>query len=419
MHGADVEPGGELSGDLGRAEDVGRERDVGPVGVRDVALRGAADAAAVDEGRLGPVEAPVVVGALVAEAEDASVLDEERALLLEVRLHVGEVDHRGIHLDLTEVRVGGGIEGEPTAHAHAQVGASGRRVLAAAPERIVPIPGQVFGLAGGVGRELDRVARMEVGETAELGEARDEPALGPRRIDQPVALVAARDLAPEVDTPGAVRGAMVEAKLGERDPHLGGPAVAGAAGLALPHAVPGIVVPAVVEQRPIGEHARRVDGEVVAAAPVVERIEEQDEAVAGHALVAPAQARDDRVGVRVPHPRPDVERVVVVGDAHFGALGRRLAFVLIGLEPAGHGWRLLPDRLVELAVHVHRLRQAHRLDRARDEAVGCGRDSRRGSADRGDQDQSCGQCELHGGPARGRSDIRGCEGIGRTNLSSG
>ncbi len=276
---AEVPARAQLPGELGRAEDVRGERHVAVVGVGHLALRRAADAPAVEEQRLGPVEAPVVVRALVAEAEDARVLDEERALLLEERLDVREVHHRRVHLDLAEVGVRGGVERQLAPHAHAQVGAPARGVARAVVERVEDFVLEVLGLAGHVGQHLDRARGAQAVQTHQVGEARDEPALLLGRVDQEVRLVApAREVAPEVDAPHLV-GLAVVAELRERDPHLDGPAQRVAAGPALPHAVPGRVVPAVVEERAVVQHARRVHREVVAAPPVVERVEEHGEAV--------------------------------------------------------------------------------------------------------------------------------------------
>src|SRR5262249_16682313 len=139
--------------------------------------------------------------------------------------------------------------------------------------------------------------------------------------DDPDLLASSLDDSSEVDPPALHAG---EAHLGERDSHFAGPALIVAMRLALPHAVPGVVVPPVVEERAVVERAGRADLEVIAAAPVTVGIDEQAKLVAWNGDVAPREARDDGVGCRIEHARSDVERVVVVGDAHLGLhRGRR------------------------------------------------------------------------------------------------
>src|SRR5919197_5429086 len=91
--GPDVPARAGLARELERAEDVRPARHVGEarVGARALrhrALRGATDTAAVEELRLTPVEAPIIAGTAVAEAEDRRALDKERALLLEEGIDV-------------------------------------------------------------------------------------------------------------------------------------------------------------------------------------------------------------------------------------------------------------------------------------------------------------------------------------------
>ena len=47
---------------------------------------------------------------------------------------------------------------------------------------------------------------------------------------------------------------------------------------------------------------------------------------------------------------PDIEGILVVGDADDGVLGRGLTFDGIALKEAGRGLRRLPDALVQMAV---------------------------------------------------------------------
>ena len=124
-----VQPLARPADQLGRAEDRGRRWRRRRTAPFDPALRRAADAAAVEERRLGPEEAPrTALAPLRAEvAEHLGALGEERPPLLEERLELREVDDRRIHLDLAEVRVEGGVEREAARHAVLQVEAGRRR----------------------------------------------------------------------------------------------------------------------------------------------------------------------------------------------------------------------------------------------------------------------------------------------------
>src|SRR5690606_38896788 len=69
-----------------------------------------------DAPRVEELLAPDVSGGQV-KAEQIAALDEERPLLLEEGLDVGEVDDRGIGIDLSEIRVDGAGQGEAAAQA--------------------------------------------------------------------------------------------------------------------------------------------------------------------------------------------------------------------------------------------------------------------------------------------------------------
>src|SRR3989442_3662622 len=83
---ADIPAPRRFPGHLQGTEDVRPHGHVAEVGTPHASLRGAADAATVKEPGLGPVEPPVVAHPAPAEVEDRRALDEERPLLLEVRL---------------------------------------------------------------------------------------------------------------------------------------------------------------------------------------------------------------------------------------------------------------------------------------------------------------------------------------------
>jgi hypothetical protein len=102
-----------------------------------------------------------------------------------------------------------------------------------------------------------------------------------------------------------------------------------------------------------------VDREEEAAAAVVVGIEVQDERVGVEPGVAPAEARNDLPRLGVVHTRGDVERLVIVGEPHLGALGRRCALRRIALREARDGGLATPHGLRERAVEGDGLGQAH------------------------------------------------------------
>jgi hypothetical protein len=119
---------------------------------------------------------------------------------------------------------------------------------------------------------------------------------------------------------------------------------------AVPHAVPGVVVPVVVEERAVIEGASRIDPEVEAAALVVIGVDVDLEAVGAGTLIAARQTRDDRVRMRVVEPGADVERRVVVRDVDDGALGRHRPLVGIPLRKPGEPLGSLPERFAQQTV---------------------------------------------------------------------
>ena len=101
----------------------------------------------------------------------------------------------------------------------------------------------------------------------------------------------------------------------------------------------------------VGLRALRVGREDEAVAAIGKRIEQHLERVliaAGEVLADLVD--DDAGGIGVAAERADVEIVGVVGDAHFGDLGGRLAFVRIGLDEVRGRHRARPDLFVERAV---------------------------------------------------------------------
>ena len=88
----------------------GRSSNVDSLSTIPVQLRRTADAARVEGAEPGEVAAEVAARA--AEGERGAPSDEERALLVEVRLESGEIQRRRIDLDLTEVGIERRVERE-------------------------------------------------------------------------------------------------------------------------------------------------------------------------------------------------------------------------------------------------------------------------------------------------------------------
>ena len=130
----------------------------------------------------------------------------------------------------------------------------------------------------------------------------------------------------------------VEPQLRERNPQLGGPAVGVDAVSRLPDRIEaasnasslslGVV--------PIEAHARGGDAEGVRRSGGRETCRARPGcARPGVAVVAAAERRLDRRPLRVEHPRADVERAVVVDEAHLHRVGRRGAFGRLLLDEVG------------------------------------------------------------------------------------
>src|SRR5262249_46461294 len=151
-----------------------------------------ADATAVEEQRILPLVIPVVAGALTAEVERGGALDEERALLVEKRLDIGQVHDLGIHLDLAEIGIDRRVPSHAARDPYAQVAAAVPEQVRAV-ERVAGLVQQVLALARDVGHELDRRAGRDAVEALEVGEARHESSLLARPIDDEVLLVPARE----------------------------------------------------------------------------------------------------------------------------------------------------------------------------------------------------------------------------------
>ena len=330
------EPAGELggAGDMGECGIVRRRPE----------LRRAADAARVEDPLAG-----------AAAAIQAGSLLEERPALIEPDLECRQVEHRGIGLHLSEIRVHGGVEGEvrrePGLHvepdggpAHAAV-AGGRRL------------GDV--LRHRVGQQLEVPRRSDAGNAAERAELRDEridrcPVHRPR-----VALVEACDVPPDAEAE-FVRRFRIEPELAERHAKLGGPAEFVDPRRRVPHAVPRHVLDHIGVDRGVALHSGRVHHQFHRRAPVVIGVDHDLDLVRRGLHVATAEEPGDAVGMRVERPYEDVQVVIVVRRPNLGC--ERRVEVLPGLElaKAGHRRRELPHVVVGAPVDHRRPCRANR-----------------------------------------------------------
>jgi hypothetical protein len=343
-------PAHELAG----AEDRRRGGSV-EVGTGVPALRRAADAAAVEEGRLWPEEAPVLAGAAAAEVtEDLRALGEERPPLLEEHLELREVDYRGVHLDLAEVRVEGRIEREVARHAVLEVHARRREPARAVVERVARHEWlDELGAGGGIGHQLQRAGRADTDNVVQVRHARRQAGLVLPHQLEPVRLVAALDDPLHVDAPrGAVAGR--EPQLRQRDPHLDRPALVVDAHGRGPHGVPRRVQELVVVDEGVALHASRRHAELRACQVVMMRVEVHEEGVGLDGHVAPRQLAHDGGRLAIAQPRGDVEGLIVVPDADLGVFRRRLALDGVALQEPGGRRDALPRRLVEPAIDDRR-----------------------------------------------------------------
>ncbi len=214
-----------------------------------------------------------------------------------------------------------------------------------------------FLLAGGRSRPIER-------RRARHAENAVRSAGGRGHGGQVRPLVLAADRAPQLNAPFLVLARVVADRL-ERDRQFRGPPALEAAGSHLPDGIPVDVRVAFVGDRLIGEAAERIGVEVVAVAPIVERIEQHAERVVLPQLigVAPDLVRRPLVRRRRVVALPGhVDEVLVEHDPRFGPFGRRLAFSGKRLNEAGQRLGRLIDRLVEFAVDAERLGQSNRAD---------------------------------------------------------
>src|SRR5690606_20324966 len=190
-----------------------------------------------------------------AEVEDVAALDEERALLVELRLERREVDDRGVDLDLAEVRVERRVQRhvrrEPVLEVEPERGEVVGAIAVRVGERraIARRHRRVLRARDAVRQQLEPAAAVDAADAGEVAVARDAAALAPGREGEDGLLLPSCDGALELDAPELLL-ASAEPELAERNPQLDAPAVRRDGGPGLPHGVPGLVALVLV---PAGE----------------------------------------------------------------------------------------------------------------------------------------------------------------------
>jgi hypothetical protein len=220
----------------------------------------------------------------------------------------------------------------------------------------------VLGAGGRVRQQVEVRARLDAVESFQVAQARREATILLEDQFPPVRFVLATDEPFDVEAPDLAVAAR-EAQLRERDAHLRRPAVAVHGDLRVPDAVPRVVFGRVVVDGRVAERTGGGHLEPRAGQVIVVRIEIDDDVVGIETgCVAARQASPDLRRLRIEHPRPDIECLVVVHHADLCPLGRRLPFLRVGLGEAGRRRRLAPRGLVEAAVEHDRRRAAHGPD---------------------------------------------------------
>ncbi len=343
-----------------RAEHARHQHQRGGVARDDRAVGAAAGAA-------GHAQAEVGIGDLAGvehvelAGEVVRALEEERPLLLvEQGEAVVEAELQLVGLDLGKVGIDRGVERHRRRRRPAHVEAGLDRGVPALP-----------GFAGGVAglRAAHRQRRHDL-EVAALVRAGEAVVLAPFALEavgfarhaaagQLVALVA-RPVAEQRDAPALLAAAGGEAQGGERDAELDVVAFRRDAARALPQAIPArilLVAAVALVADDVALHAERVRHQLVAAAVVVEGVEEDADPVVVEHRVAVAQVGADPRRVRIGRVERHVQRVGGVADADGGLHRRR--DVVAGLDLVGDllDERALPGRVVELAVDHDAVRQ--------------------------------------------------------------
>ena len=365
-------PAGESARDLPRPENRRLIRRDDAVGVRP-SRRRSPDAPRVEVARAQPLH-------------ELATFREEGAALLEDFLERGQVHHRGVRLDLSEVRVDGGVERQARTETDLEV-----RPHAGLAPRHHARHGTARGraqIARHVGQKLDPPAPPYALESGEVAEARRPPRLAPHDEFPQEVLLDVGHVAVDVHAPR--RLVAVEAQLRERHAHLGRPPERVALHARRPHGIPRVVAVrhVVLGVVPVRAAARRVYPEGDRRAPVQVGVERDEQALGTGVLVAACAVGLDAGGVVRVHTPGDPQRVVVERERDFGPPRGRLALVRLALPERRREFRPRPHRVVQMAIQqespIRVARGPELLPVLRTQAL---RAERRG---RGEQDQDDG-----------------------------
>ena len=349
------------------------------------ALRRAADAPRVEQARAVPVVAVHV------EAERAGALDEERPPLREECFEGVEVDDGRVGLDLAEVRIGRGRQGEARGHRVLQVEAHRGARIRRMRQRVAFLDVVRLDSAHRVRHQLEALRGAAQPDAAHLRELRHEP-VGVARQQRPGGdLVEARDLADD-GKPHRAALVVVEAQLRERNPELRRPAFRVPRHLHVPHRVPAVVAGPVVVVIAIALDADRVHRELVGRSVIEVGIDDDLQPVGGRRLIAPREESDDALGFSVEGANRHIEGRRVVGDARGGEMAGRRALGRFALHELRDLRRELPRPLVQMSIDDDGLGRDDRdsLHRRRADwrPATCARSHRHHESDPGEDRQS-------------------------------
>ena len=270
--------------------------------------------------------------------EDLASFHEEQALVREIGLPCGEVDHGIIGLDRSEVRqcCGRDLETGRRSPEHVHAGTPVVVIVAVVQRR------------GGIGKEVELPFGRHVGYVHRLERGHESRAAGWQGGPTP-AFVAVGDPARSVEThlPFAVRGRHRHHR--PRQKQFGAPTVREFRRRAIPRSVPFLRVVALRQDLSVPDGAAQRDGEPIAVKSLAGRIQRDRPRVATDVVVPGRQPGDQRLG-RLFVPDADVETPVGVQEPRNGAeTGRPQRFGLHHDHVVVAG-NLLPDGFVKLSV---------------------------------------------------------------------
>jgi hypothetical protein len=208
---------------------------------------------------------------------------------------------------------------------------------------------------------------LKAAQPAQLAELADEGWLGARRRRPQVGLAGAADEPHDLQPPRAI--VLGEPELTEGDAELRRPALAIDVDGAGPHRVPAGVLVGVVVHEQVALDPGGVQGEAERGPAIAVRVDHHADPVGRRVLIAPVQQPADRGRLVVVGPDPDVEGVLVVGDAELGRVARRPTLVGRALPEVVGDRRGRPAGVVEATVDGDR---AGPPDRRRDPAAAVG-----------------------------------------------